>query len=44
MGIRLGYLALMVQQLATIANVKTWINFKFKGPKSIITLYDPKTI
>jgi len=30
--------------VAKIASVDMWVNFKFKGPRSTITVYDTKMI
>ncbi len=44
MGICLGYLGFLIENVARIAGVEMWIKFKFRGPKSTITIYDPKVI
>lgn len=40
----MGYLGFMIWNVAKIAGAEMWVNFKFKGPRSTITIYDTKMI
>lgn len=43
-GTCLGYLGFVIWNVAKIAGVEMWVGFRFKGPRSTITVCDTKMV